>query len=361
MFGLTGVALNGSSPYDLQVNDERFYKRLLRDGSLGAGESYMDGWWDVERLDELVEMITHADLTRKLSHNWRFAATALLARITNLQSRARASNAVKNHYDIGNDLYQNMLGEQMIYTCGYWKNADTLEQAQIAKMDLICKKLNLQAGQKILDIGCGWGSFAKFAAKKYSVEVTGITISEEQKRFAEESCSGLPVTVKLQDYRDLSGQFDHVVSIGMFEAVGHKDFRTFMKAVSNVLKDDGLFLLHTIGSNKSVTTTDPWIRKYIFQSGMLPSISQIGKSIENLFIMEDWHNFGADYDKTLMAWHRNFNDHWAELQKKYGDRFRRMWNFYLLSCAGTFRARGMQLWQIVLSKKGLQGGYNSLK
>ena len=236
-----------------------------------------------------------------------------------------------------------------------------LMQAQENKLDLICKKLYLKPGMKLLDIGCGWGGLARYAAKNYGVQVVGVTISKEQAACAQRDKQRYPVEIRLQDYRDLNEKFDRIVSVGMFEHVGYKNYHTFMEVTHELLKDDGLMFLHTIGGNVSYTRGDDWIDKYIFPNGMLPSIAQIGNSIEHLFVMEDWHNFGADYDKTLMAWYANFEKSWPSLQPKYGDRFYRMWKYYLLSCAGLFRARGIQLWQIMLSKKGVIGGYQSVR
>ena len=267
----------------------------------------------------------------------------------------------KRHYDIGNDLYQAMLGKTMAYSCGYWKDADNLDEAQIAKFDLICRKIGLKKGDRILDIGCGWGGFLKFAAENYGAGGVGITISNEQVTLAKELCKNLPIEIHLQDYRNFQGKFDHIISIGMFEHVGVKNYRVFMSKAQELLKDDGLFLLHTIGLNQSSIPTDPWLEKYIFPNGILPSIDQISKSVEGLFTMEDWHNFGADYDKTLMAWFDNFNKNWPQLKEKYSERFYRMWKYYLLSCAGIFRSRNIQLWQTVFSKKGVSGGYKSIR
>jgi len=257
------------------------------------------------------------------------------------------------HYDIGNDLYQRMLGESMAYTCGYWKDAKNLEDAQYEKFDLVCKKIGLKSGQKILDIGSGWGSFLKFAAQRYGAKGVGITVSKEQKKLADERCHDLPIETRLMDYRDIAGEkFDRVVSLGMFEHVGYKNYRTFMQIARSVLNDDGLFLLHTIGGNRSVKTMDRWMEKYIFPNSMLPSARQITKATEGLFVLEDWHNFGPYYDQTLMAWYENVERAWPELNTRYGERFQRMWRYYLLACAGTFRSRTNQLWQIVLSKGG---------
>jgi len=279
----------------------------------------------------------------------------------NLQSKSRSYEVGKKHYDIGNDVYKKMLDKRMVYSCGYWEKAKNLDQAQEAKLDLICKKLNLKKGQRILDIGCGWGSFAKYAAEKYRVKVVGITISKEQVKLAKKLCKGLPIEIRLQEYRDLNEKFDHIVSIGMFEHVGYKNYKTYMKIVSRNLKPNGLFLLHTIGRNTSVTTLVPWVNKYIFQNSMLPSPKQITAAAEGLFVLEDWHNFRADYDKTLMQWYKNFTRNWNKIKNSYDDRFYRMWTYYLLSSAGLFRARKGQLWQIVFSKNGVAEGYKSIR
>jgi cyclopropane-fatty-acyl-phospholipid synthase len=267
----------------------------------------------------------------------------------------------EKHYDIGNQLFIKMLDKRMAYSCGYWKHAHNLNEAQEAKMELICQKIGLKPGMKVLDIGCGWGSFAKYAAEKYAVEVVGITISKNQLELAQNLCQGLPITLRLQDYRNLNESFDRIVSIGQMEHVGYKNYKTYFDVVHKCLADDGIFLLHTIGSNKPVHKADPWFEKYIFPNGMLPAISQLSSAFENKFIMEDWHNFGIYYDKTLMAWYENFNTHWDEIKQDYDDRFYRMWKYYLLACAGAFRARSIQLWQIVFSKNGIPGGYHSIR
>ena len=266
---------------------------------------------------------------------------------------------MQHHYDIGNDLYEKMLGNRLIYSCGYWKDATTLDEAQEAKLDLCCRKLAIKPGMRVLDIGCGWGDTAKFIAERYKAEVIGITISKEQARFAEKRCEGLPVEIRLQDYRKLQDKFDRILSIGMFEHVGYKNYTRFMRVVRDRLQPDGIFLLHTIGSNYSVNSIDPWINKYIFPNAMLPSKKQICNAIEGRFVLEDWHNFGADYDTTLMHWFRNFHSHWHTLKQNYDSRFYRMWKYYLLACAGSFRARRHQVWQLVLSPRGIPGGYRS--
>jgi len=355
------IFFNGNNPWDVQVYNPDLYERILTEGSVGLGEAYMDEWWSCEQLDELFNKFFSGVLSTRVKLDPHSIKNGLWAYFSNRQSRNLASRIIKYHYDIGNDLYRSMLGRHLAYSCGYWKNARTLDESQEHKFDLICRKLNLQPGQKILDMGCGWGGFMKYAAEHYRVSCVGITLSEEQHRFCIDLCKDLPIDIRLADYRELNETFDHIVSIGMFEHVGYKNYGEYMNIARRCLKDDGLFLLHSIGGNKSVIATDPWMEKYIFPGGMLPSIKQISKATEGKFVMEDWHNFGADYDKTLMCWFENFSKNWDAISHLYDNRFFRMWKYYLLSCAGTFRARENQLWQIVFSKKGVRTGYASVR
>jgi cyclopropane-fatty-acyl-phospholipid synthase len=358
---MAGVKINGTEKWDIQVLDERFYKRAITEVELGFGEAYMDGWWDSENIDELTTRLVRADLQRKLRRNYKVALKLAGFYLINMQARRRAFQIGKRHYDLGNELFRNMLDKRMNYSCAYWKDASTLDEAQENKLELICRKLYLEPGMKVLDIGCGWGAFGKYAAEKYHVSTVGITVSEKQVELGKELCRGLPVEFRLKDYREINEKFDRIVSVGMIEHVGYKNYREYFKTAHKCLKDDGLFLLHTIGEIRSVKAIDAWTHKYIFPNGMLPSVAQIGKAIEGLFVMEDWHNFGADYDKTLMAWYNNFKNSWEKIKEKYDERFRRMWKYFLLGSAGSFRARHNQLWQIVLSKNGLISGYNSLR
>ena len=360
LLSFADIELGGDNPWDLQIHNDKFFARLLAEGSLGLGESYTDGWWDCDRLDKFFHRILQAELDTKVKLRTVFF-DILKSKLINLQKPSRAFHVGRRHYDIGNNVYQHMLDKRLIYSCGYWKTASTLDEAQEEKLNLVCRKLDLQPGMRVLDIGCGWGGTARFAAEQYKVEVLGITVSEKQVQFGKELCRGLPVEIRLQDYRNLKGTFDRILSIGMFEHVGYKNYITFFRVVNRCLKDNGLFLLHTIGSNRSVTITDPWIERYIFPNSMLPSAKQICTSIEGLFVLEDWHSFGVDYDTTLMHWFRNFDKSWDVIKKEYGERFYRIWKYYLLSCAGSFRARKNQLWQIVLSANGVPGRYKSLR
>jgi cyclopropane-fatty-acyl-phospholipid synthase len=357
----TGIKINGSHSFDPQIKDERFYKRVRRQGSLGLGESYINGWWECQALDEFFYRLLSVDIYQRVGLSWPLIINYLQSKLINMQALRRAFQIGEKHYDIGNDLFSRMLGQTMAYSCGYWNKAVNLDEAQKAKLDLICKKLNLQPGQTVLDIGCGWGSFARYAATNYHVKVVGLTVSKEQVDYGQKWCAGLPVEFRLQDYRLVNEKFNHVVSVGMIEHVGVKNYKTYMNKALNCLKPGGLFLLHTIGSLRSVSNTDPWTEKYIFPNGCLPSLRQLAAAVENKFVIEDIHNFGADYDKTLMSWHDNFIKSWPEIKDKYSDKFYRMWRYYLLSCAGSFRARHIQLWQIVMSAKGVTGGYESVR
>ena len=346
------IQVNGDRPWDLQVNNDRFFQRVLAEGSLGAGESFMDGWWDVDALDQFFARVYSKCLYEQLITP-RMIWLALKGRILNRQTKSRSRAVAQEHYDLGNDLYEAMLDKRMQYTCAYWPGAATLDQAQENKLHLICRKLGLCSGMKVLELGGGFGGLAHFMASEYGCEVVSYNISREQIAYGRQLCSGLPVRFEEKDYRDAvreRDQFDRVVSIGLCEHVGYKNYRQFMELAHQRLKDGGLFLLHTIGRNDSATVTDPWIDRYIFPGGMLPSVAQLGHAAERLWVVEDWHNFGPDYDRTLMAWWENFDNAWASLREKYGSRFYRMWKFYVLGSAGGFRARQMQLWQIVLSK-----------
>lgn len=358
---IADVRINGNRPWDLQVHREAFYRRVLTGGSLALGESYMDEWWDCEALDEFFYRILRARVPERARTSWPLLWQGLKARLFNHQNQSRAYEVGEEHYDRGNDLFRRMLGRRMVYSCAYWKEADTLDQAQKAKLELICQKMKLEPGMRVVDIGCGWGSWARYAAQNYGVEVVGITISQEQVKEARRRTKDLPVEIRLQDYRNLEETFDRVVSVGMFEHVGYKNYRTFMEIVRQLLPEEGLALIHTVGSLKSSKTGNPWMNKYIFPNGMLPSARQITDAAEGLLVMEDWHNFGADYDRTLMAWHENFTRQWNELTDDYSQRFYRMWTYNLLSNAGAFRARRNQLWQVVYSKDGRTGGYESVR
>jgi cyclopropane-fatty-acyl-phospholipid synthase len=351
------VRLDGARPWDIEVRDASFPARALAHGSLGVGEAYMDGAWDCADLDGMLTRVLAARLDERV-RTPDDAWFALRARLVNLPKR-RAFEIGRRHYDLGNDLYRAMLGRRLVYSCAYWPAARDLDEAQEHKLDLCCRKLMLAPGMRLLDIGCGWGEALRFAAERYGVQGFGDTVSTQQAELAREICRGLPVEIRLQDYRALEGCYDRVLSIGMFEHVGTKNYRRFFEVARACIADDGLFLLHTIGRDRSSQSIDPWIGKYIFPNSMLPSAAQVTQAIEGQFVIEDWHCFGADYDRTLQAWRRNVERAWPELGERYDERFRRMWRYYLAGSMATFRSGRSQLWQIVLSPRGVPGGYRA--
>ena len=344
-----GIDADGSEPWVPQIHDRRLWDRVISQREIGLGEAYMDGWFDVEQLDELLVRVMLADLRSQIRPSPSLLAIAARAAVANRQTLARAKQNAEAHYDIGNDLYEAMLDKRMIYTCAYWANATDLDEAQLAKLELICSKLHLEPGMTLLDIGCGWGGFAHYAAANHGVKVTGISPAYEQVKLARERCADLDVSIIQADYREVTGRFDRVVSIGMLEHVGPRNYKTFFDVCWNRLADDGLMLHHTIGSNESKNRTDPWFDKYIFPGGVLPSVEQLGKAAAPRWSLEDLHNFGPDYDRTLMAWSANISACWDDLPA-YDERFRRMWHYYLMGSAAAFRVRSLQLWQTVWSK-----------
>lgn len=357
------VRVNGKAPWDIQIHDARVYSDVFSKGSLGLGQAFIEGRWDCPRLDEFFHRVMRANLDEKLG-GWvkiSLLGEALRHTLFNLQAPHRVFEVAQQHYDIGNDVFEAMLDSSMSYSCAFWQNATTLEQAQTDKLEMICRKLDLQPGERVLEIGCGWGGLAKYMARHYGVEVLGITVSKEQQKLAQQRCLGLPVSIHLMDYRNLSGQFDKIVSVGMFEHVGPKNYETYFATAMRLLKNDGLFLLHTIGNYKTAWQTDAWIDRYIFPNGKLPSARELTEAIEHKFLIEDWHNFGQDYDLTLMAWWDKFNRAWPELEGKYNESFYRMWKYYLMCCAGFFRSRQGQLWQLVLSKRDSNRIYRSIR
>lgn len=355
------IAVDGTRPWDLQIQDDRFYPRLMADGTLGLGESYMEGWWDCDALDEMCCRAIRAKLEERMPRTFRAVVSFAESIFFNLQTKRRARRVGEAHYDLGNDFFEAMLDPSMQYSCAYFRNTDDLAKAQNLKMDLICRKLGLQPGMRLLDIGCGWGGLARHAAERHGCQVVGITISREQQAYAEAACRGLPVEIRLQDYRDVTETFDRIVSVGMLEHVGYKNYRAYLEAACGCLKEGGLFLCQTIGGDRSRTNTDPWIARYIFPNSMIPSASQVALAAEDVLVLEDVQNFGADYDRTLLAWERNFSEAWDRFAGRYGDKFRRMWRFYLLSSAGAFRARSLQLFQFLFSKGGMEPGYSPVR
>lgn len=361
------IAINGNRPQDIKIINERAIQQIVRNGSLGLGETYMAGWWDCERIDELSYRLCKAAIDQDVKFNLLHFLHDLSTKFINYQTKRRSKQVAFKHYNIDNNLFEKMLGESMAYSCGYWKDVKDLTSAQMAKYDLICRKLQLSSQDTLLDVGCGWGGLAAFAAENYGCHVVGISIASKQIDYAKARYKHLPIDFYVADYRDIASynpkqkQFSKLASVGAFEHIGHKNHLDFMKIMNSQLGEEGIFLLHTIGANVSATTVDPWFNKYIFPNGCLPSMVQLSRAMETLFLVEDWHNFGQYYDQTLLAWDQNFQNNWHLISSQYDMQFYRMWRYYLLMCAGMFRSRTAQLWQIVLSKSGVVGGYESVR
>ena len=361
MFLKAGIHCNGTQPYDIKVLNSAFYDRVLRDGQLGIGESYMDGWWECDAIDEMVEKFINAGLLKDAEKNFRFILNYFKVKLTDIGKPSKAYEVAEKHYDLGNKLFETFLDKRMVYSCAYWKGATNIDEAQENKLDLVCRKLDLKPGMKVLDIGCGWGSWAKYASEKYGVEVIGVTVSKEQASYARDKCRGLPIDIQLKDYREVSGVYDRIVSIAMFEAVGRKYFRTFMEVMERSLKDDGIFVLHSIiGRIPLGPAQSTWLNKYIFPNGELSTLAQLSKAVEGLFLEEAHHQLTGQYEKTLEAWYQNFNSNWPQISDAYDERFFRMWKFYLLLSKGVFRSRLIQLWQFVYTKRGIPKNSHSI-
>lgn len=346
---------------DIFVHDEDIFLDWVNRGMLAIGESYMAGKWEaIIPLDVVLTRLLQLPIAkkRKLFKAWNSKLIALCAHLFNYQSPSRAGIVGAHHYDIGNDFFKLWLDPNMQYSCAYFRgltDLTDLDKAQEQKLHLIAKKLHLEPGMRVLEIGCGWGGLACFLAKHYGVHVTGITISNEQlkgaREWAEREGVSNLTSFEYCDYRKMTGQFDRVVSIAMLEAVGYKNMDHYYSVIERCLKDNGLALVHSIAANRSLRVPNQlWILKYIFPNGFLPSIAQMCLFTERKLVIEDVHNLGPDYDKTLMCWNQRFQAHCKNGTIVRPTVFNRMWEFYLLYCAAGFRARTIQLTQIVYSK-----------
>ena len=364
LFAKADIKINGNRDWDIQVHDERFYSRLLFHGSIALGEAYVDGWWDCKDVEQFIYRVLHYRLVNSKTYELQHFGASFLKntrfiwkKLINPQSIRRAAKDVRYHYNLGNDLFAATLDETMTYTCGYFKDTNDLKQAQIDKMKLVCQKLNLQKGMRVLDIGCGWGSLAKYMADNYEVTVVGLTLSEEQKTFADNQCTNSDVTIELCDYRNHNGKYDRIVSIEMIEHVGAKNLKSFMQKADKNLNEDGLMLLQFDGKSESINWNYSWIEKYVFPGTVTPSMQQIAKSSENLFFLVDWHDFTKDYHLTMNCWHENFLKNWDNIKDNYDERFFRLWKFYLTCAPATALVNTQHLWQIVLQKNNSEKQY----
>ena len=369
-----GIEVNGSKPWDIQIQNENFYNRVLSHGSLGLGESYMEGWWDCEQLDELIYKFLVAGAREKFEFTFPMVLQYIKCKLLNPQTVKKSRRVALHHYDIDIEMWESMLGKSMAYSCGYWKNANTLDESQEAKYELLFQKLNINGGSRLLDMGSGWGGLAKYLAEVHGCDVVCVNISSEQINYSRKSCTGLPIKFYMCDYRDThiynpkNEPFDAVISLGLGEHVGPKNHRSWFKLVSKMLNNGGIFFSHACGSNVSREVGDPWIDKYIFPGSKLPSVSQWSSASEGLFVMEDWHNLGINYVKTLESWYMNFVNYWNQpntklrhVLAKEDHKFFLMMEYYLQSCKALFRSRKVQLWQAVFSKGERYKGYQPIR
>ncbi|MDO8510235.1 MAG: cyclopropane fatty acyl phospholipid synthase [bacterium] len=366
------VTPNGSNAWDPQVKyPDKFYRAIASQGMLGLGDAYVEGLWECEDLAGFFYRAVRAGLLEALASALPMRLMRLKFALTNPQNMLKAKRNAYAHYSRGNELFEAMLDPRLTYSCALWKNPidldddETLDDAQNRKLDLICRKLKLERRTKVLELGCGWGSLAGYAAEKYAANVMGITPVQEQVEYAANRYRYLPVKIAQADYRemsDASSKFDCVVSVGMFEHVGKKNRKAYMDTVNRCLFRDGISLIHCFGrSDPGVPLVDTWTERYIFPGGYLPTIAEIAAAAEEHFNIVDLQELGRHYDKTLIHWCRNFEAAWNSLRNEYDERFRRMWRYYLLSAAGVFRARKLQLWQIVLVKKGSELLYEPVR
>lgn len=355
------VVGDGSQPsVAVTVTDNVTLARIIAQPSLGVGEAYMDGRLIIDRgnIHDLVDLASRNTGGRPGVKRPGALGRWWTRMVREHNERQSARRNVAHHYDLSLDLYRTFLDDDLQYSCAVFERPGmTLEEAQAAKKRRLAAKLQLSEGQRVLDIGCGWGAFMGYAAERYAARCVGVTVSTEQVAYVKRRYEGQPVEPLLMDYRDYSGEVDHVVSMGMFEHVGHRNYRAYFRKARSVLKDGGLFLLHTIVSGERSPSIEPWLDRYIFPNGVLPTVGQIGQATEDLFVIEDFENFGAYYDRTLMAWHANFMRRRGAMAAKYGERFCRMWDYYLACCAGGFRSRRISVGQFVLSPHGVPGGW----
>ncbi|HEY8277396.1 MAG TPA: cyclopropane-fatty-acyl-phospholipid synthase family protein [Methyloceanibacter sp.] len=345
----------------MRLTDPTLYKKLFFNPELAAGEAYMDGRMSFEN-STLRDFLTLFSVNRLSLGSYPLQKVLRtisrgLKRFQQSNPVGKAQKNVAHHYDIGNDFYRLFLDKGMQYSCAYFINDDnTLEDAQQNKLRLIASKLNLKAGQSVLDIGCGWGDMALYLARMENVSVLGVTLSKEQCSLANEKAKQLGLAdrarFELRDYRDVTERFDRIVSVGMFEHVGVHHYGEFFAKVNRLLTDDGIMLLHSIGHMSPPGTASPWLRKYIFPGAYSPALSEVFAAVEqNSLWVTDLEFLRLHYAKTLAHWERRFQTNRALVAQMYDERFCRMWEFYLISAEMMFRTGSQLVFHMQLAKK----------
>lgn len=354
-----GIAIGGPNDFDIHVNDDRFYEMFFKDRTVGAGEAYTEGFWDVKDLKLLAEKIF---LSGKLDHQYGFLNN-LIYQLNKAQGKLKALFDIKKTYDHNIELYRAMLDKRLLYTCAYWNNIDysvaNLDLAQEQKLELVCQKLGLHQqpkGQSILDYGCGFAGFAKYAHEKYGAKVVGITISKLQYKVAKEICKGLPIEIRFQDYRDIpKGElYDHLVALGIIEHITVKNAREFILNAKSHLKNekyqDNRFVLHGMFTNGTEHRIDPWMEKYIFPGAEIFTFKHLFDMIHGVFYCQDFHPFGPDYSLTADAWYQRLEMNYGNLlPSEQNNEFMRTFEFYLKTASASFLTQRNNLMQMVLT------------
>jgi cyclopropane-fatty-acyl-phospholipid synthase len=352
-----GLAINGPAARDPQIHDERVYARLLKNGSVGAGEAFMDGWWDARDLSGCLEAVLRADLDAQFRGAlFREKFRELRFQWLNRQTRELSRRVARDHYDLPFEFWRRMLGKTMQYSCAYWeRGARDLDEAQVAKMELICRKLQLEEGLSVLETACGWGSLAHHMAAHHGVRVKAFTLSEQQYRYAVAHYSHPRVEFFCADYRDFAARhqgekFDRIASIGLVEHVGRRNLDVFFRMIQRFMKPEGWALVHGMGK-QTPEATDPWITRYIFPGGEIPRLSHLVDSISRCALnVEDLHNLGLSYIPTLRAWLQSLSEPAGEGAPQ--GRALRMWVYFLSLSIAAFEARKLQLYHFILSHHG---------
>ena len=370
LFSQVEIEVNGSNPWDPQVHNPAAYNMMVSRGSVGLGETYMHGYWDCEQLDQFFARVTSVDLRKLIPVNFPTVSLAVGAYLKNRQLPKAAWEVGRMHYDLPDEVWEATLDSAMTGSCAYYRNpTDTLEEAQLNKCRMTLDKVGLKSGHSLLDIGVGWAAFSGLAAQEYGAHPIGITVSEGQKAYIHKRY-GEAIDVRVNPWQEteLREPVDCIVSAEMFEHVGSDNYRSFFEFCRRSIKEDGLMNLHTIVRHTPSKHIDPWMDKYIYPGGCIPTLGQITTAVHGLFHVVDVHDIGGHYPATLRAWMDNFRRNWDSVKSLGSARlgmdpevFCRMWLYHYMASAGGFMSSRISVHQIVLSPNGVPGRYQSIR
>ncbi len=345
------VRIDGDRPHDIRVLDPRFYGDVLRRGSLGFGECYVRRWWDADDVEELAFRLIRSGVY-SLSSAVPGLPRDLRDMFANQQTRRLATRVADEHYSMGNDVFFAFLGGVRNYSCGIFDGDADLDAAQTRKLAKISSLLDLRPGERLLDVGGGWGELSRHAAAAHGCEVTHVNLSDEQIRHASALCTDLSVRVEKRDWRDVEGRFDKIAVIAMLTHVGPKNYRRFMQRMHDRLEPGGLMLIETVGTRHAAVRCEAWLDKYIFPGGVVPTRRQILGAADGLFDETRFESSGEHYVQTLRCWQENFERNWTDLSSRYDEERRRIFNYFFQSIGGAFRAGYVDHWHILLRRTG---------